>query len=97
MLPAGNASTCGLYSQPFWSNVTGSVGTSSALPFVAFTTTATSWMPPPEPTTSAGSTISGPFFPHTSWSLVTSIFFGAGGVPIELDGAAERAAVGDRR
>jgi hypothetical protein len=49
-----NARTCGWYSQPFWSNVTGSAGTVSGLPFVAFTTTTAFARPPPEPTSRSG-------------------------------------------
>ena len=96
MLPAGNASTCGVYSQPFWSNVTGSVGTSSALPFGRLHDHGDVLDAAARADDQRRIDDLRPFFPHTSLSLVTSIFSGAGGCPIELDGAAERAAVGDR-
>jgi hypothetical protein len=66
------------YSQPFWSNCTGCAGTSSARPFVAFTTTATFWMPPSAATTRSPRYLASP---QTALSLVTATVSAAGGVP----------------
>src|SRR5262245_56571629 len=62
--PAGNASTCGLYSQFFWSNVGFDAGGVSFFPFwMSESRTTTFWMPLLEPTRRSGEVFS---LPHTS-------------------------------
>src|SRR5262245_29688501 len=81
VVPAGNASTCGTYSQAFWSKTGFAVAGAIALPFVALTTTTALAMPPSAPTSSSGDCFS---LPQTSLSLVTVMAAGFGAVPGNL-------------